>query len=129
LSPWTDLAAVGDTHATLARADPVLNRTSEARAAEAYAAVQDQRNPYASPVYGDYAKAFPPTLIQVGTREMLLSDAVREYQAIRSGGHEAVLDVYEGMPHVFQATVPTAPESRLAVARAAAFFRARLGRR
>ncbi len=47
---------------------------------------------------------------------------MREYQAIRGGGHEAVLDLYEGMPHVFQASVPNTPESHTALARAAAFF-------
>uniref|UniRef100_UPI0015753F27 alpha/beta hydrolase fold domain-containing protein n=1 Tax=Sphingomonas bacterium TaxID=1895847 RepID=UPI0015753F27 len=90
--------------------------------ANAYADAADQKNPYASPVYGDYTKAFPPTLIQGGTHELLLSDFVREYQAIRGGGHEAVLDLYEGMPHVFQASVPNTPETRTALARAAAFF-------
>ena len=57
---------------------------------------------------------------------MLLSVFVREYQAIRSGGHEAVLDLYEGMPHVFQGSVPDTPEARTALERAAAFFRAHL---
>ena len=75
-----------------------------------------------SPVYGDYTQAFPPTLLQVGTREHLLSSSVREYQAIRSGGHEAVLDVYEGMPHVFLSLIPQAPETRTAIKRAADFF-------
>lgn len=27
---------------------------------------------------------------------MFLSNAVRQYQAVHGGGHEAVLDVYEG---------------------------------
>ncbi|KQN49749.1 hypothetical protein ASE93_24015 [Serratia sp. Leaf50] len=65
---------------------------------------------------------FPPTLIQGGTREILLSNFVRHYQAIRAGEHEAVLDLYEGMPHVFQNVVPDASESKTAIARAVAFF-------
>lgn len=104
----------------------MLDRDSSAWDASAYADPQDQRNPYVSPVYGDYAKAFPPTLIQGGTREMLLSNFVREYQAIRGGGHEAVLDLYEGMPHVFQGSIPNAPETRAAIARAAVFFKEHL---
>lgn len=128
LSPWSDISRVGDTYGTLANADPVLWLDELGWAADAYADPADQKQPYASPVYGDYAKPFPPTLIQLGTREMLLSDAVRQYQAIRSGGHEAWLDVYEGMPHAFQYFVGDAPEGRIARARAAQFFNAHLTR-
>jgi monoterpene epsilon-lactone hydrolase len=129
LSPWSDITATGDSYTTLAGADPILNGTMLKWAAEIYAPLADRKNPYVSPVYGDYAKPFPPTLIQVGTREIFLSNAVREYQAIRSGGHLAVLDVYEGMPHVFQSLLPTAPETHTAVERAIAFFAANLKKR
>ena len=47
---------------------------------------------------------------------------MREYQAIRSGGHEAVLDVYEGMPHVWLSLIPQAPETKIAIKRATDFF-------
>ncbi len=126
MSPSCDVTQQGDSYLTLSSVDPVLDRDSSARGAEAYAKPQDQKNPYVSAVYGDYSKAFPPTLIQGGTREMLLSNFVREYQAIRGGGHEAVLDLYEGMPHVFQGSIPDAPESRTAIARAASFLQEHL---
>ncbi len=122
MSPSCDLTQQGDSYQTLSGVDPVLDPESSAWGADAYADPQDQKNPYASAIYGDYAKPFPPALIQGGTREMLLSNAVREYQAIRGGGHEAVLDLYEGMPHVFQGSIPNAPETRTALARAATFF-------
>ena len=122
ISPGTDISGAGDTYTTLAAADPILSTESTSWSAEAYAPVADQKNPFVSPVYGDYSQAFPPTLLQVGTREHLLSSSVREYQAIRSGGHEAVLDVYEGMPHVFLSLIPQAPETKTAVKRAADFF-------
>ena len=122
MSPSVDVTQEGDSYMTLSDVDPVLDRDSSAWGANAYADPRDQKNPYVSAVYGDYAPAFPPTLIQGGTREMLLSNFVREYQAIRGGGHEAVLDLYEGMPHVFQGSLPNAPETRTAIARAAAFF-------
>ena len=129
LSPWSDITATGDTYQTLAGLDPTLDVVSLGWSADVYAEPSDQKNPYVSPVYGDYRKAFPPTLIQGGTREIFLSNFVRQYQAIRSGGHEAVLDLYEGMPHVFQAAAPDSPESRTAIARAAVFFSQHLGRR
>ena len=126
MSPSTDITYVGDSFLTLSQVDPVLDLNSSQWGADVYADPKDQKNPYVSPVYGDYSKAYPPTLIQGGTREMLLSNFVREYQAIRGGGHEAVLDLYEGMPHVFQGSVPNTPETRTAIARAAAFFRLHL---
>lgn len=122
MSPSCDVTQQGDSYQTLSSVDPILDRESSAWGASAYADPQDQQNPYVSAVYGDYSKAFPPTLIQGGTREMLLSNFVREYQAIRSGGHVAVLDLYEGMPHVFQGSLPNTPEARTAMARAALFF-------
>jgi acetyl esterase/lipase len=129
LSPWADITDTGDTYTTLAAADPSLDLGSLKAGADAYAAPADQRNPYVSPVYGDYTKAFPPTLIQGGTREMFVSNVVRQYQAIRGGGHAAVLDLYEGMPHVFQALIPDTPETATSMTRAAAFFDAHLTRR
>lgn len=129
LSPWADITDTGDTYSTLAAADPSLDAKSLKWGADAYAAPSDQRNPYVSPVYGDYTKAFPPTLIQGGTREIFVSNFVRQYQAIRSGGHEAVLDLYEGMPHVFQALIPKTPETASSIKRAAGFFDAHLEKR
>lgn len=126
VSPWSDLTAAGDTYETLAGSDPSLNLTSLSWSADAYAAPANQRHPYVSPVYGDYTKGFPPTLIQGGTREMFLSNFVRQYQAIRGGGNHAVLDLYEGMPHVFQSLVPGSPETQISVDRAVQFLAAHL---
>ncbi len=122
LSPWADLTGIGDTVATLADADPSIRAEFMTWGANAYANPSCQKHPYVSPVYGNYAKPFPPTLIQAGTREVLLSDAIRQYQAISAGGKTAVLDIYEGMPHVFQALLIDTPEDEAAVTRAAQFF-------
>jgi acetyl esterase/lipase len=122
LSPWSDITPTGDTWSTLAHADPALDPEDLVWCAQAYAAVEDQNHPYVSPVYGDYAGSFPPTLIQAGTREIFLSHAVRHYQAILGGGQVAVLDVYEGMPHVFQALAAGSPEADTAIMRAARFI-------
>jgi monoterpene epsilon-lactone hydrolase len=125
-SPWADITPTGDTITTLAAAEPLLTSETLAWGADLYADPKDQKNPYVSPVYGDYTRPFPPTLIQIGTREIFLSHAVRQYQAIRGGGHEAVLDAYEGMPHGFPALFADTPEGRTAYGRAAEFFKAHL---
>ena len=90
--------------------------------ADAYAVRKDQKNSYVSPVYGDYSKGYPPTLIQCGTKEIFLSNAVRHYQALDNAGISVKLDPYEGMYHVFQAFNWNLPESKLARKKVAAFL-------
>ena len=126
LSPCVDLHLNGDTETTLREADPVLAMGPVKEAVLAYADAADWSNPYASPIYGDFKKGFPPVLIQVGTKEMLLSDSVRLYQAIKMAGGEAELDVYEGMPHVFQGYMLGTPEQREAFAEIGRFWKAHL---
>jgi monoterpene epsilon-lactone hydrolase len=127
MSPSTDVAFEGDTTFTLGDRDPLLDLETIRWFAKAYLGGTDPRNPYVSPVHGDYRKAFPPTLLQVGTRELLLSAAVRQYQAMRSSGRDAVLDVYEGMPHGWPLMIWSAPEGRAIYKRAGEFLMDRLG--
>jgi acetyl esterase/lipase len=122
LSPCVDFNMNGDTETTLAHADPVLEVDRVIPGFKAYADPADWKNPYVSPIYGDFKKGFPPVLIQVGTKELLLSDSVRFYQAIKIVGGEAELDVYEGMPHVFQAYLMNTPEQKAAYAEIQRFW-------
>jgi len=127
MSPASDLCMNGDTFVTLADADPVLNRTDELRLAlSLYADPADWKNPYVSPVYGDFIKPYPPVLIHAGTKERVLSDSVRLYQAIKTAGGEAELDLYEGMPHVFQSYLSGTPEQKAAYAEIRRFWQAHL---
>jgi acetyl esterase/lipase len=115
VSPWVDLMPAGDTDVTLRNADPTyLYEKHGKNAAAAYADPKDQKNPYASPVYGDFSKGYPPTLIQGGTKEALLSGFIRLYQALDVAGMAVKLDIYEGMPHNFATKMPEVPESKLA---------------
>lgn len=115
VSPWVDLTRAGDTEFTLAHAEPnYLYERHSIKAAGAYADPEDQKHPYASPVYGDFSKGFPPTLIQGSTKEILLSGFIRLYQALDTAGQTVKLDLYEGMPHNFASRIPDAPESKSA---------------
>jgi epsilon-lactone hydrolase len=112
VSPWVDITPSGDTEVTLLDADANQRYANQSvYAAAAYAALADQKRPYASPVYGDFSAGFPPTLIQGGLKETLLSGFVRMYQALDTAGQIVKLDLYEGMPHNFQDRIPDAPES------------------
>jgi monoterpene epsilon-lactone hydrolase len=61
-------------------------------------------------------------LIQGGTKEIFLSDFVREYRAIDSAGGTAVLDIYEGMPHVFQGIFIGTPAAQQAITKMKTFL-------
>jgi monoterpene epsilon-lactone hydrolase len=125
-APWSDISMAGDSYTTLAAFDPLLNDASLKASADAYAEPSEQKNPYVSPVYGDYSKGFPPTLIQGGTREIFLSNAVRQYQALSQAGIPATLDLYEGMPHVFQPMGPETPEGQAAMGKVVSFWKQQL---
>lgn len=126
-SPWSDITDTGDTYQTLDGVDgSYLYDLHLKPAADAYSDPGEQKGPYVSPVYGDYSKGFPPSLIQGGTREIFLSNFVRQYQAIEAGGVEVKLDLYEGMPHGFQNKMTESPEARLAVSKSVDFVVNRL---
>lgn len=128
-SPWADITNSGDSAVTLKGADPNhLYDKHLKSAADAYADPKDQKHPYVSPVYGDYSKGFPPTLIQGGTKEIFLSHFVRQYRAIDGAGGIAVLDLYEGMPHNFQfrPEMVHAPEAKGALTKMKAFLQQHL---
>ena len=114
-SPWTDIDQIGDTYFTLADNDPnLVSRDLLENAALAYAPKSEFKNPYVSPVYGDFTKNFPPTLIQVGSKEIFLSNAIRLYRKLDDANKEVKLDVYEGMWHVWQGHY-LLPESKKAI--------------
>ena len=123
ISPMTDFTDASDTRHTLEGADPVLHLDQVRPGLNAYADPADQKNPYVSPVYGDFTKGYPPVLIQGGTKEMLLSDFVRFHRAIRAAGGNSDLEIYEGMPHGFPGLFMSAPEGKQAAAEQLTFWR------
>ena len=54
-----------------------------------------------SPLFGDF-RGFPPTLIQAGSNELLLSDSVRLRDRMQAAGVPCRLEVWSDMWHVFQ---------------------------
>jgi acetyl esterase/lipase len=128
-SPWADITNSGDSAITLKNFEPAHIYDKHLKpSADAYADPKDQKHPYVSPIYGDYSKGFPPTLIQGGTREIFLSHFVRQYRAIDGAGGMAVLDLYEGMPHIFQVRpeMADAPETAAALKKMATFLKRHL---
>jgi acetyl esterase/lipase len=122
-TPWTDLAGESDSYATNANVDGIFSDYEGAPAAMArlYAGAASLADPLVSPVHGDFA-GFPPSILTTGTRDILLSDTVRVYRAMRAAGVEARLEVHEAMSHAEYAFAATSPESAVVFGDIAAFF-------
>ncbi len=104
-TPWADLSKTGDSYVTNEAVDPVLPVYGGvlAAAAEIYAGEAGLKHPLVSPVYADYHKGFPPSLLITGTRDLLLSSTVRLHRALREAGVYADLHVFDAMWHAFTA--------------------------
>lgn len=124
LSPWTDLALTGESLRRNAVADPFVDANGIPPIAKYYLADADPRHPYASPLYGD-PTGLPPALIQVGGDEVLLDDATRMADRLRTAGCEVALEIWPRMPHVWHLFATVMPEARRAIARVGAFVRER----
>ncbi len=101
MSPWTDMTCSGESLTERADIDPVLTPEYIYAVREAYAGSLDPAQPELSPLLADLA-GLPPTLIQVGTHEILFSDAERLAERMKAAGTECRLEVWEGMWHDFQ---------------------------
>ncbi len=119
LSPWTDLDGAGPTAQPGAVDDPMLSPVGLHTSARHYAP-GDLRNPLAAPLHGDL-EGFPPLLLQVGTKEILLSDSTRFADKAKSAGVEVTLEIEDGLIHVWQ-MFPQLPEAQSAVERIGAFI-------
>jgi epsilon-lactone hydrolase len=122
ISPWTDLACTGETFRTLAADDPMVSTSVTLSVRDAYLAGADPTVPYASPLYGD-VRDFPPTLIQVGERELLRSDAERFAAKLAAAGSPVTLEVWPGMVHVWHLHHTRLSKGRAALARLGEFLR------
>jgi monoterpene epsilon-lactone hydrolase len=124
-SPWTDLAATGQSLIDNDRADALFFGAWVAPVARHYLGDTLATNPLASPVYADLA-GLPPMLVQVSGTEVLLDDSRRVVENARRAGVEATLRVWPGLPHVWQFFATILPEARAALREAAAFVRSAL---
>ncbi len=105
ISPITDLTMSGETYQTKASVDPsTVDFLRNAFAAYTGNGATNVRNPLVSPIYAD-VHGLPPTLIQVGTQEMLLSDSTRMAARLREALVEVTLEVWPGMWHVFPTSI------------------------
>jgi epsilon-lactone hydrolase len=127
MSPYADLTLSGQTLTTREPLDPILTPQGLRVRAPEYLDGADPSDPLISPVFGDLT-GLPPLLIQVGSHEILLDDAIRLAATAATSDVAVTLEVTPGVPHVFQGFAGLLDEAGAALDRASAFLKAHLGK-
>jgi len=122
ISPWVDMEATGNSFLTNAAVDPSVSKERIVQIAKVYLAGKHPRAPLASPLYADL-HGLPPLLSLVGSIETLLDDARALTERARAAGVEAMLEVWDDMPHVWTHFAAILPEGQQAVERIGDFMR------
>jgi len=122
LSPWVDLACLGESIVTKADIDPVANKESMLMLAKTYLGDTDPCTPLASPLYAELT-GLPPLLIQVGTAECLFDDAMRLADNARAAGVDVTLEPWDDMIHMWHMFAAILPEGQQAIDRIGEFIR------
>lgn len=122
-SPWTDLTLSGGTLLTKDSADPLIHKPYLEELAQAYVpAGVDRKDPRISALFGDL-RGLPPLLIQVGSEETLLDDAVRCAQVAGAAQVETTLEIWPQMIHAWPMWNARLQAGRDALAHLGAFAR------
>jgi acetyl esterase/lipase len=122
MSPYADLTLSGDTIVGKQTVDPILTPEGLRLRIPDYVAGADAADPLISPVFANLS-GLPPLLIQVGSHEILLSDALRLAGQAATADVPVTLEVVPGVPHVFQGFAPMLDEADAALDRAASFVK------
>jgi monoterpene epsilon-lactone hydrolase len=124
-SPWADLEVSGGSMATKAAVDPLIQKAYLMDLAAAYLNGGDPRGPLVSPLYADL-RGLPPMLIQVGSAETLLDDAIRLAGAAGAADVSVRLEVWPDMIHAWHLFYQQVSAGRRALAAVGEFIRSQL---
>lgn len=127
-SPWMDLEMSGGSMATKAAVDPLIQKPYLTELAGLYLNGADPRTPLASPLHANL-RGLPPMLIQVGSAETLLDDAVRLAGAAGEADLRTTLQVWPDMIHAWHLFYARVEAGRRSLVEMGAFVRAELCRR
>jgi acetyl esterase/lipase len=120
-SPWTDLAATGESIHTNADRCAMFHGPDIGLSARYYLGEMDPRNPLASPLYADLS-GLPPLLIHVGEDEVLRDDSTRLAERARAAGVRVELKVWSVVPHAWQLAPHRIPEAHQSLRESAEFL-------
>jgi epsilon-lactone hydrolase len=123
LSPYADLTLSGESMSSKKALDPLLSPESLRLRVPDYVGDADPADPLISPIFGDL-HGLPPLLIQAGTHEVLLSDALRLTARAAVDDVPVTLQITPGVPHVFQTFAALLDEASVALDHASNFLKA-----
>lgn len=113
-SPMIDYSLSGESLEERKAREPQLFIEDLEMTVDFYCEASIRQEAYVSPVFGDFSD-FPPMLVQVGSEEMLWSDAERLAKSAKECGVDVTFKTWEGLWHVFQSKAETVPEAREAI--------------
>lgn len=114
ISPWVDLSCSSSSFTARKNPDPLFTKDIMSAQALQYTWQDNFTNPVVSPLFGDFS-FMPPLYIQCGSEEILLDDAKQLAERARTEGVATVLDIEEGMWHLFQSIDSLTPRAHVAV--------------
>lgn len=121
ISPYLDLTHSGGSIAARAAADPFIDTGGMAETARTYLGAAAPEDPRASPLFAP-AAGLPPTLIQIGSDEVLFDDAARLRGRIEAAEGRAVFQEWAGMIHVWPLFAHAVDEGQWAITQGGAFL-------
>lgn len=126
VSPWTDLTMSGATLVTKDADDPLIHKPYLEELAAAYVpAGMNRKDPRLSPLYADLT-GLPPLMIQVGSAETLIDDAVRLAAAAGTAEVSVTLEIWPQMIHAWPLWNAGLDAGRRALRNAGGFIRSKL---
>jgi len=126
VSPWTDLSLSGATLISKDAVDPLIHKAYLAELADAYVPPGiDRKDPRISVLYAALS-GLPPMLIQAGSAETLLDDAIRFAGLVGAADVPVTLEIWPHMIHAWPLWNAQLEAGRRALLSAGAFFRRHL---
>ncbi len=114
LSPWLDVSMENPDLHQVEKLDQMLALPGIIEAGKLYSGKEKQDNPYISPLYGKLDE-LPPTLLMVGTHELLLCDCRLLKEKAVDSNIDLTYQEWDEMFHVWQIFFSFLPEAKEAV--------------
>ncbi|MBO4494295.1 MAG: alpha/beta hydrolase [Clostridiales bacterium] len=112
-SPWVDTTFSNPSVSDYTQRDRLLGPYGLSLMGALWAGDLDPSDYHISPIYGDFSRSMPDTLIYIGTEEIMFPDAELLYEKMRSNGHSVRMVRGEGLFHVYMlADLPEAEKAK-----------------
>jgi len=123
VSPWFDLSLSGESVRTNKRSEAMVPESWLRRTAQLYAGGQSLDNPAVSPLFAEWDRPPPPTMLLTGEDELLRDDTERMANILSAAGGQVEVLRQAGAGHIWPVRMHLTPEASYANNQMAAFLR------